>query len=135
MNDLFSLKTDDNNFDYKFTVKFLDNGKSLNENYREALEKGSKQIVKLLIDNKIVKHLDIENITRFFEEREFTIRLYNLSKSKYDPYQVFIEKIFQKFINKDCYNELEDGIEMKLDYFNQIIYTKDTVSVKLPTFF
>ncbi len=149
LNEIFGLKTEDKNLersvsqipgnskisqnlDYKFAVKFLDNGKSLEENYQEALKKGLKQIVKLLIDNKVVKHLEIENINNFFEEREFTVGLYDLSKYKYDLYQIFIEKVFQKFIKEDYYNESENSIEMKLNDFDKIIYTKDTLLVKLP---
>jgi hypothetical protein len=68
LNDIFGLKTDNQNFDYKFAVKFLDNGKSLDENYHEALKKGLKQIVKLLLDNKVVKDLKADNLNKFFEK-------------------------------------------------------------------
>jgi hypothetical protein len=138
LNDIFGLKTDNQNFDYKFAVKFLDNGKSLDENYHEALKKGLKQIVKLLLDNKVVKDLDVENIDKYFQndiirDYSFSPGLYDLSKYKYDSYRVFIKNIYNDFIEENdfSYNTKYTG-QIKLDYFDEIIYTKDTLLVKLP---
>ena len=87
----FGLRSNDPNFDYKFTVQFLSNGKSFEDNYHEAMEKGLKPIIKLLLDNKVV-----ETIQPY--ELLFNIQttLPELAEIKNLPYDQFLNEIIKQ---------------------------------------
>lgn len=114
------LKSDDKNFDYRFAVKFLDNGKSIDENYQEAMDKGLHQIVKLLLDNGVV-----QEIKPGYLMGEVHTTLNQLGDIKNKPYNEFIDEIF------NYTNEIEEDNPITRDYFDKIVYTGKTMDILL----
>ena len=109
---IFNLKTNVKNFDYRFAVKFLDNGKSFEENYHEAMNKGLKPIIKLLLDNGVVDEVKpdvfLDNIST---------TLPDLGEMKILPYSDFIEKIMNQT------NEINEDQQIDISFFDKIEYT------------
>jgi hypothetical protein len=58
---------------------------------------------------------------------------YELSKFEYDSYQIFIKNIYDDFM-KEYGDNFVDEDNFDLNYFDEIIYTKDKLLVKLPLF-
>jgi hypothetical protein len=127
LNEIFGLKTNDDNFDYKFTVKFLDNGKSLDENYSEAINKGLKSIIKLLLDNNVVNPIEPSNLLQ-----NINTTLDGLVEIKNLPYNDFIKKIIYRS-NEVIYDDAFDGIDDMLfldnNYFNKIEFTGNKLKI------
>ena len=122
LNEIFKLKTNDKNFDYKFAVKFLDNGKLLLDNYHEAMDKGLKQIIKLLLDNKVVEPVEPSDLLD-----KINTTLPELGKIKNLPYNDFIQKIIDE-TNEILGGEEEvigmtNGEFIDSNYFNKIEFT------------
>lgn len=116
LNDLFNLKTIDKNFDYKFAVQFLDNGKSFEENYHESMNKGLKSIIKLLLENKVV-----DPIEPFDLLQNISTTLPDLGENKNLPYNDFIKIIITQ--TNEIYQDNEDYIPIDINYFNKIEFT------------
>lgn len=112
LNEIFGLTSNDSNFDYKFAVKFLDNGKSFEENYHEAMGKGLKPIIKLLLENHVVKVIEP---LRFLNKIDTTLP--GLGQNKNLPYRDFIEEIIRET------NEIEEERVIDMEYFDKIEYT------------
>lgn len=112
LNDIFGLRTEDKNFDYKLAVKFLDNGKSLDENYHEAMDKGLKPIIKLLLGNEVVDVIEPDN---FLDKINTTLP--ELGEIKNLLYEDFIEKIIK------VTNEITEGEVIDSNYFDKIEFT------------
>jgi hypothetical protein len=116
LNDLFNLKTKDKLFDYKFTVQFLDNGKSFEENYHEAMNKGLKLIIKLLLENKVVDEIKPDNLLQ-----NIRTTLPDLGENKNLPYNDFIKIIIEQ--TNEVYQDDEDYIPIDISFFDKIEYT------------
>jgi hypothetical protein len=115
LNDLFNLKTKDKRFDYKFAVQFLDNGKSFEENYHEAMNKGLKSIIKLLLENKVVNSIEPFDLLQ-----NISTTLPDLGENKHLPYDDFIKIIIDQ--TNEIYQD-EDYIPIDISYFNKIEFT------------
>lgn len=115
--EIFDLKTNDDNFDYKFTVKFLDNGKSLDENYSEAIDKRLKPIIKLLLDNDVVKSIEPSNLLQ-----NINTTLPDLAEIKNLPYNDFIKEIVYR---SNEILDVDDVDEQSINnnYFDKIEFT------------
>jgi hypothetical protein len=127
---------DDKNFDYKFAVKFLDNGKSIEENYKEAMDKGLHIIIKLLIDNNVVAEikppelLSVDNLLLTIPE------LGDINKL---PYDKFIDKLRSdnnakiNDINKNDFTGLIGNYDpmdlLPKSYFDKIEYTGKEITI------
>jgi hypothetical protein len=112
----------DNNFDYQAVVKLLDNGKSINDNYKRALFEGNHQIVKLLLDNKAVEDYKDTLILNFL-----TIEADDLEKIKNYPYDKFIQFI----VKENNKLEIDEENEINESYFDEIVYTGKTMEIIL----
>lgn len=111
----FGLKTL-NNLDHEFVCRFLDDGR--NTVYDEALRSGYHDIVKLLLDNKVVEHYEPCELFNM-------IHLINidLAAHKHLLYNEFINTIINSLsTNIIGYNGAE---------WDQIIYTKDLIVIKI----
>lgn len=60
------LITNDPNLDYEFIAKYLDNRKSLEYNFEAAIEESYPEIIKILLDNKVVDPTKRVNISDSF---------------------------------------------------------------------
>jgi len=120
LEEIFGLKSNDPNFDYRFAVKFLDNGKSFNENYHEAMDKGLKSIIKLLLENNVVKVIEP---LKFLNRMHTTLP--GLGQNKNLPYKNFIEEIIIET------NDIEGQRVVYFDYFDRIEFTGNNFKIQL----
>jgi len=118
--EIFRLKTNDENFDYKFAVQFLDNSKSLNDNYFEAMSKGYKSIIKLLLNNDKVDKIEPYNILD-----KIKINLSKLGNIKNLHYNNFIKEVIKE---TNSLAIIEDD-EINIDYFDKIDFTGDKLDI------
>lgn len=117
------LKTN-KKLDFKFITKFLDNGKSFEENYQSAISNNFFDIVNILIENNVVmlnkpNHLS-ENIHITIDE---------LGEIKNYSYEDFIKYIFNK-TNEILIDSEEDPID--ISYFDEEVYTGDAIIIEIP---
>jgi hypothetical protein len=110
---------DDFNFDYKFAVKFLDNGESFEVNNLKAMDKGLKQIVKLLLDNDVV-----DRIKPDFVMDDLKLNIFILGDLKHYPYYQFIDNIIGE-INKNNDNPIT------IQYFDKIVFTDSILNIRI----
>lgn len=120
LNEKLELFTNVKDFDYKFAVKFLDNGKSFEENYKEAMDKGYKSIIKLLLDNKVVLPIKPRN---FLDHIIATLA--DLGNKKNLPYNEFIQSII------DQTNEIMEDDPIDLSYFAKFEFTDKNFKFEL----
>lgn len=109
------LTTNDPDFDYKFAVKFLENGKSLEDNYHEAMEKGLKPVIKLLLDNEVVKP-----VKPFKLLDNLSTNLPELAEFKNLPYDDFLNKIID--INNEIFKD-DPELQISRKDMNKIEFT------------
>ena len=136
LNDIFGLTTNEDDFDYKFAVKFLDNGKTLDENYHEAMDKGLKQIIKLLLDNNMVEPIEPES---FLDKIHTTLP--GLGEIKNLSYNDFIQKIIDETNKIAGYNDDENsenevigminGEFIDSNYINKIEFTGKEFKIRV----
>lgn len=116
------LKSNIKNIDYKLITKFLDNGKSFEENYQEALKKYQDQVVDILLENEVV--LEVKPFG-LLDDLHFNMS--DLQEIKNLPYDEFIKNILDKT------NEILEGEEqVDISYFNEKVYDGDGIIVEMP---
>jgi hypothetical protein len=115
--------TTNKNIDYKFITKFLDNGKSFEENYQSALKKKFFDIVDILVENNVVM---VDKPLTLLENISITID--DLGEIKYYSYDDFIRYIFDK-TNDILIESDEDPID--ISYFDEKIYTGDAIIIEI----
>jgi len=120
LEEIFGLKSNDPNFDYRFAVKFLDNDKSFEENYHEAMDKGLKSIIKLLLENNVVEVIEP---LKFLNKIHTTLP--GLGQNKNLPYKDFIEEIIIET------NDIEGQRVVYFDYFDRIEFTGNNFKIQL----
>lgn len=105
----------ENPIDYKFVTKFLDNGKTFEENYQRAIVFNKQEVVNILLENNVI----LENKPDFLLE-DLSIPVDDLGRYKHLPYDQFINEINGNFKNDE--------------YFSEKIYESDTIIIEIPDY-
>lgn len=119
------LYSDDPNLDYKSITKFLDNGKTFEENYQLALENNFDAIAKLLLENKKI-YLDKPDGLLY----DLYINVDQLGEWKNLPLEEFYQQIIEQ------HNQIAEHDDDKINraYFNEKDYSGDTIIIAMPKF-
>lgn len=117
------LKTN-KKLDFKFITKYLDNGKSFEENYQSAVSNNFFDIVNILIENNVVI---LNKPNPLLENIHITID--ELGEIKNYSYEDFIKYIFNK-TNEILIDSEEDPID--ISYFDEKVYTGDAIIIEMP---
>src|SRR5258708_4165531 len=99
---------------YKMIGRFLENGKSLNENYMEANKKGCSDVLKILKHNEKISRLKFYLIPK-------EIDFYTLKTYSNKPYEQFISAIIQSL-----------NYEFSEDFFNQLASDNRATIITIP---
>lgn len=106
---------------YKYVTKFLDNGKTFEENYQEAIKGNKPEIVKLLEENRVVLKVKPEILLN-----DIAIPIDYLGESKYLSYEDFIEEMK----GNSSYEYKDDK-----DYFDRKVYYGDGIIINIPDYY
>jgi len=119
--------TTNRNIDYRYIIKFLDNGKSFEENYQYALKNAAYDIIDILLENDVVmvnKHNYLLN--------DIHLEIEDLGEFKKYSYNKFINLILDK-TNEIIEDEESDFLDPS--YFDKKVYTGDAIIIELPNVF
>ena len=110
--------------DFKFITKFLDNGKSFEENYQSALKLKLKDVIDILRENNVVM-IDKPNVLL----EDVSIAVDELGDIKNYSYSDFINYILNK-TNEILIDLEEEPID--ISYFDKKVYTGDAIIIEIP---
>ena len=109
--------------DYKFIAKFLDDGKSFEENYQTALKNKLYTVLDILVENDVVM---LDKPQKLLEEIHITSD--DLGKIKHYSYEKFINHILDK-TNEILIDSDQDPID--ISYFDEKVYTGDAIIIEM----
>ena len=109
--------------DYKFITKFLDNGKSFEENYQYALKNKVNDVIDILLENNVVM---VNKPTPLLKDIHITID--QLGQIKHYSYEDFIDYILV-LSNEVLIESDEDPIDVS--YFDEKVYTGDAIIIEI----
>ncbi len=116
--------TTSKNFDYKFIMKFLDNGKSFEENYQYALRNKENDVIDILLENNVVL---LDKPSHLLED--IVINIGELGEIKHYSYNDFIKYILDR-TNEVLIDSGNDIID--ISYFDEKVYTGDAIIIEIP---